>query len=46
MATGLDNAKTLLDQTKQNYINWAMQITSFETFPKQKQPISTGTQTL
>ena len=46
MATGLDNAKTLLDQTKQNYINWAMQIISFETFPKQKQTISTGTQTL
>jgi hypothetical protein len=46
MATGLDNAKTLLNQTKQNFLNWSMNINSFETFIPKKQAISQGVQTL
>jgi hypothetical protein len=51
MATGLDNAKTLANQTQQNFLNWAVTLNSFATWivkaePAPSEPISQGTQTL
>lgn len=38
--TGLDNAKLLLAQTKQDYLNWCLVVTSFETWPPYIRPKS------
>jgi len=47
LAIGLDNAKNLLEQTKQKYLNWAIQIISFDKFERLPKPIiSTGLQSL
>ena len=49
-ATGLDNAKTLLNKTEQDFLNWAITISNFETWSVKTEltsnPISQGTQTL
>lgn len=46
-ATGLKNAKTLLNQTKTNAQNWFVTMTSFENWTPPKKPkLSEGTQTL
>jgi hypothetical protein len=46
-ATGLNSAKTLLNQTKQNTQNWFVALNSFETWPTPPSPtLSEGVQTL
>ena len=48
LATGLDNAKTLLEETKQNYLTFIAcdSVISFENWlPIPKPPTTTGTQT-
>lgn len=48
VATGLDNAKTLLEQTKQSFLSfyYATPYESYEVWPPKKKPISEGTQSL
>ena len=42
LATGLDNAKALLEQIKQDYLSWSLPVGTFETWPKNKRQFPTA----